>query len=107
MLARSALLRMREALGEAIGDIPEGLYPGDYLVPVGQALAQTHGAALLDAPEAEQLTAAKAVALPMMMEMIRNDLATLGVRHDVFVSEQACMMTAQLKLFLTNWPRVI
>ena len=89
VLARSALLRMREALGEAIGDIPEGLYPGDYLVPVGQALAQTHGAALLDAPEAEQLTAAKAVALPMMMEMIRDDLATLGVRHDVFVSEQA------------------
>mgnify|MGYP000036654693 CR=1 FL=1 len=88
-LARSALIRMREALGEDIGDIPEGLYPGDYLVGVGQALAEEYGASLLEKPEAEQIVAAKSMSLPMMMEMIRDDLDALGVRHDVFLSEQS------------------
>jgi len=88
-LARSALLRMREALGEEIGEIPEGLYPGDYLVPVGQALASTYGADLFSRDEADQLACAKALALPMMMEMIKDDLASLGVAHDHFLSEQS------------------
>ncbi len=88
-LARSALLRMREALGEEIGEIPEGLYPGDYLVPVGQALASTYGADLFSRDEADQLACAKALALPMMMDMIKDDLASLGVAHDHFLSEQS------------------
>lgn len=88
VLARSALLRMHEAQGEAIGEIPEGLYPGDYLVPVGEKLAADH-ADLAKKPEAEQLAVAKSVALPMMMEMIRADLAALGVTHGYFCSEQS------------------
>ncbi len=88
VLARSALLRMREAQGEAIGDIPEGLYPGDYLVPVGEKLAAAY-ADLANKSEAEQLAIAKSVALPMMMDMIRADLAALGVTHAYFCSEQS------------------
>ena len=88
VLARSALLRMREAQGEAIGDIPEGLYPGDYLVPVGEKLAAEH-ADIADKSEAEQLAVAKSIALPMMMDMIRADLAALGVEHAFFCSEQS------------------
>ncbi len=87
-LAKSALLRMREAMGEDIGAIPEGLYPGDYLVPVGEALARAH-ADLGDKPDDEQLRVAKSVAVPMMMDMIRADLAALGVTHDFFLSEQS------------------
>ena len=85
VLAQSALLRMREAKGETIGDIPDGLYPGDYLVPVGEKLAAME----LPADEAASLAMAKSVALPMMMDMIREDLAALGVVHDFFRSEQA------------------
>ena len=88
VLARSALLRMREAMGEDIGEIPEGLYPGDYLVPVGEKLAAEH-ADLLAADEAEQIRIAKAITLPMMMDMIRTDLAALGVEHAFFLSEQS------------------
>lgn len=88
VLARSALLRMREAMGEDIGEIPEGLYPGDYLVPVGEKLAAEH-ADLLAADEAEQTRIAKAITLPMMMDMIRTDLAALGVEHAFFLSEQS------------------
>ncbi|MEC8578551.1 MAG: arginine--tRNA ligase, partial [Pseudomonadota bacterium] len=89
VLARSALLRAREALGEDIGEIPTGLYPGDYLVPVGEALAEAEGAALFDKDEASQITIAKQVALPMMMDQIREDLAALGVTHSHFLSEQS------------------
>ncbi len=88
-LARSALIRMREALGEDIGDIPEGLYPGDYLIGVGQALAKEYGATLFEKSEFEQIAAAKSMALPMMMKMIKDDLDVLGVHHDVFLSEQS------------------
>ena len=88
VLARSALLRMREAQGEAIGEIPEGLYPGDYLVPVGEKLATEH-ADLADKSDDEQIAVAKSVALPMMMDMIREDLAALGVTHAYFCSEQS------------------
>ncbi len=88
VLARSAYLRYREALGEDIGEIPEGLYPGDYLVPVGKALAEAHGDALLTADEAECLPVVRDEAVAMMMEMIRDDLAAVGIRHDVFFSER-------------------
>jgi arginyl-tRNA synthetase len=87
VLARSAHLRYREALGEAIGEIPEGLYPGDYLKPVGAALAAEHGDRFAAAPEAEWLVPFRRTAVAMMMDMIRSDLALLGIRHDVFASE--------------------
>src|SRR6204780_3829449 len=89
VLARSAFLRYREALGEDIGEIPEGLYPGDYLKPVGQALAAEHGKALLAMPEAEWLPAVRAKAIAMMMEAIKGDLAALNIKHDVFFSERS------------------
>ncbi len=88
-LARSAHLRYREALGEDIGEIPAGLYPGDYLKPVGRALAEAHGADFLNAPEAEWLAPVRDTASTMMMDLIRDDLAALGIAQDVFSSEQA------------------
>jgi arginyl-tRNA synthetase len=88
-LARSAFLRYREALGETIGDIPEGLYPGDYLKPVGKALAEKYGASLKEMPESEWLPVARTEAIAMMMDCIRDDLAALNVRHDVFFSERS------------------
>lgn len=86
VLARSAHLRYREALGEAI-EIPEGLYPGDYLKPVGAALAAEFGDAMVGAPEAEWLAPFRARAVAAMMDMIRADLAKLGIAHDLFSSE--------------------
>ncbi|MBS7540356.1 arginine--tRNA ligase [Ancylobacter lacus] len=88
VLARSALLRYREALGEAI-EIPEGLYPGDYLVPVGQALVAKYGRGLKERDEAEQIALARPIAIDMMMAMIRDDLAALNIRHEVFFSERS------------------
>ncbi|MEY3984833.1 MAG: hypothetical protein RLZ59_278 [Pseudomonadota bacterium] len=87
VLARSVHLRYREALGEAIGDIPEGLYPGDYLVPVGQALAADYGDRFIGAPEQDWLILFRETAVAKMMDMIRADLALLGIHHDVFASE--------------------
>src|SRR3979490_2696054 len=75
VLARSAFLRYREALGENIGEIPEGLYPGDYLKPVGEALAGEYGDRLLAMPEGAWLPTVRAKAIAMMMEMIKGDLA--------------------------------
>jgi arginyl-tRNA synthetase len=89
VLARSAYLRYREALGEDIGEIPEGLYPGDYLVPVGEALAEKHGTTLRDLPEETWLPLVRDVAIAAMMELIRGDLAMLGITHEVFSSERA------------------
>jgi len=89
VLARSAYLRYREALGENIGDIPQGLYPGDYLKPVGAALAKKFGRALLDKPEKEWLEPVREAAIDAMMDMIRDDLAALNIRHDVFFSERS------------------
>ncbi|HCO91607.1 MAG TPA: arginine--tRNA ligase, partial [Alphaproteobacteria bacterium] len=88
VLARSAYLRYREALGQAIGEIPEGLYPGDYLVPVGQALAAEHGDALCALPEDAWLPIVRDRALSAMMDLIRADLAALGITHEVFYSER-------------------
>lgn len=87
-LARSAHLRYQEALGDTI-EIPEGLYPGDYLVPVGEALAKQFGNAHKDAPEAQWLPIFREHAVAEMMELIKSDLAMLGIHHDVFASEAA------------------
>ncbi|MBF9232374.1 arginine--tRNA ligase [Microvirga alba] len=89
VLARSAFLRYKEALGQEIGAIPEGLYPGDYLKPVGERLARDHGPSLLDKPEAEWLPFVRDLSIDMMMDMIRTDLAALNIHHDVFFSERS------------------
>jgi arginyl-tRNA synthetase len=89
VLARSAYLRYREALGENIGEIPDGLYPGDYLKPVGMALAAEYGDKLLAVPENKWLAIVRDKAIAMMMEEIKNDLAALNIRHDVFFSERS------------------
>jgi arginyl-tRNA synthetase len=89
VLARSAYLRYREALGEDVGPIPEGLYPGDYLKPVGEALAREFGPALKGEPEAEWLPKVRPRAIDAMMAMIRADLAALNITHEVFASERA------------------
>ena len=88
-LARSAYLRYREALGEAIGPIPEGLYPGEYLKPVGEALAVQYGPALMATPETAWLPPVRVRAIEMMLAAVRADLASLGVNHDVFYSERS------------------
>jgi arginyl-tRNA synthetase len=89
VLARSAFLRYREALGETIGEIPEGLYPGDYLKPVGRALVEQHGKELLGLSEPEWLPIVRDTALRAMLALIEQDLAELGIRHDVFFSERS------------------
>jgi arginyl-tRNA synthetase len=89
VLARSAYLRYREALGEDIGTIPEGLYPGDYLRSVGGELASEHGAKLTTMKEAEWLPIVREQAVAMMMDSIRDDLAALNVHFDVFFSERS------------------
>jgi arginyl-tRNA synthetase len=86
-LARSAHLRYLEALGEDIGEIPEGLYPGAYLKPVGEALASEFGNRYKDSPEKEWLLTFRKASVSAMMDMIRADLAMLGIKHDVFASE--------------------
>jgi arginyl-tRNA synthetase len=86
VLARSVHLRYREALGETV-TIPQGLYPGDYLVPVGEALAAEHGDRFVTAPEAQWLALFRSAAVTAMMARIREDLAALGIAQDVFFSE--------------------
>ena len=88
VLARSVYLRYREALGESIGEIPAGLYPGDYLVPVGAALVAEFGTKLRGMPEEQWLPLVKDRAIDAMMAMIREDLKALNVVHDVFYSER-------------------
>ena len=87
ILARSAHHRYREALGESVGEIPEGLYPGDYMKPVGEALAVEFSDRYVDAPETAWLAIFRARTVAAMMEMIREDLSLLGIRHDRFSSE--------------------
>ncbi|PDT45843.1 arginine--tRNA ligase [Sinorhizobium fredii] len=88
VLARSAFLRYRQALGEEIGEIPAGLYPGDYLMPVGEALADEFGTSLRIMPEDKWIPLVKERVIDAMMAMIREDLAALNVNHDVFLSER-------------------
>ncbi|MDA0997871.1 MAG: arginine--tRNA ligase, partial [Proteobacteria bacterium] len=82
-LGRSAHLRYREALGEAIGDIPEGLYPGDYMVPIGEELAAVHGDRYVGKPESEWLGIFRDVAVERLMVRVKEDLAALGIHQDV------------------------
>ncbi|WP_034997064.1 arginine--tRNA ligase [Beijerinckia mobilis] len=89
VLARSAYMRYREALGEAIGAIPEGLYPGDYLKGVGVSLAQAHGDRHQGADGEEWLEDFRLAAIGAMMDMIRDDLAALNITHEVFFSERS------------------
>jgi arginyl-tRNA synthetase len=89
VLARSLFLRYREALGEAIGEIPAGLYPGDYLKDVGRELAERDGKKWREAPESDWLPVLRGFAIERMMVLIKQDLALLGVHHDVFSSERA------------------
>jgi arginyl-tRNA synthetase len=93
VLARSAFLRYLEALGEIIGAIPDGLYPGDYLKPVGEALAAEYGDQLRSKPESRWLPIARDKAIAMMMEEIKGDLAALNIKHDVFFSERSLIET--------------
>ena len=88
VLARSAHLRYREALGETIPEIPEGFYPGEYLMDVGQALAKRDGKKWLDKPESEWLVPVRQFAIDQIMAGIREDLEVLGIRQDVFSSER-------------------
>ena len=94
-LAQSAVLRYREALGETIDDIPSGLYPGDYLKPVGEALKAEFGDTLLAMSETEMLEIVRDRTIDAMMAMIRDDLATLNIRHDVFSSERSLSADGQ------------
>ena len=98
LLARSAFLRYREALGEDIGSIPEGLYPGDYLKPVGQALVAEHGDRLRAMREAQWLPIVRARAIAMMMDEIKGDLAALNIHHDVFFSERSLIESGNNKV---------
>ena len=95
LLARSAFLRYREALGEKIGAIPEGLYPGDYLKPVGAAIAAEYGEALAKQSETSWLPIVRDKAVAMMMQAIRDDLAALDVKPDVFFSERSLLMSGE------------
>ena len=95
-LARSAHLRYREAHGEDIGDIPEGLYPGDYLVPVGEMLKDKYGDKWLNADEGEWLPTIRLEATDAMMDLIRADLETLGIEQEVFFSERTLHETNRI-----------
>ncbi len=100
VLARSVYLRYREALGETIGEIPDGLYPGDYLKPAAEELARLHGPKFKDAPEAQWLVIFRAFSVDAMLGMIKQDLASLGVCHDVFVSERGLVEAGKVQASL-------
>ena len=95
-LARSAHLRYQEAHGRDIGEIPEGLYPGDYLISVGQYLKETYGDQYLDKDEAEWLALFKDEASSKMMDLVREDLAALGIKQDVYFSEKSLHDTGRI-----------
>ncbi len=101
VLARSAYERYREALGQE-PEIRDGLYPGDYLIPVGEALKEKYGDSLLDRPESEWLAEIRDFATGAMMDMIRGDLALLGVHMDVFSSEKALYGTGRIEAALNR-----
>ena len=96
VLARSSYVRYLQALGHAGAEIPEGLYPGDYLVPVGAALAQRYGDRWVRRPEPEWLQPVRDFTIAAMMDLIREDLAALKIRHDVFSSEHALVAAGRV-----------
>jgi arginyl-tRNA synthetase len=101
-LARSAHLRYREKLGEEIGEIPEGLYPGDYLKPVGAIFAAEYGDRFAEAPESEWLAIFRQKTVAAMLDLIRHDLALLGVHHDIFSSEAEVTASGAVDRALTE-----
>ena len=101
-LARSAHLRYREELGEDIGEIPEGLYPGDYLKPVGAILAAEYGAKYAEAPESEWLELFKQKTVAAMLDLIRHDLGLLGIHHDIFASEAELQASGKVEEAMEN-----
>ena len=101
-LARSVHLRYREKLGADIGEIPEGLYPGDYLKPVGAILAAEYGDRFADAPESEWLELFKAKTVAAMLDLIRHDLGLLGIHHDRFASEAELQSSGKVEEALEN-----
>ena len=102
-LARSAYLRYREALGEEIGPIREGLYPGEYLREVGAALAERDGDRWLGLEESKWLPDVREFAIAAMMDIIRDDLAAIGVKHDVFTSERAMVDSGAVERTITDF----
>lgn len=101
-LARSAHLRYREALGEDIGEIPEGLYPGDYLKPVGTLLAAEYGDDWVGKPESEWLQLFKRKTVSAMLDLIRHDLGLLGIHHDIFASEAELQASGKVEEAMEN-----
>jgi arginyl-tRNA synthetase len=101
-LARSAHLRYREKLGADIGEIPEGLYPGDYLKPVGAILAAEYGDQYADTPESEWLELFKAKTVAAMLDLIRHDLGLLGIHHDHFASESELQASGKVEQAMEN-----
>ena len=96
-LARSVYLRYREACGEAIGDVPEGFYPGEYLKPVGEKIAARDGEKWLDQKETAWMEPFRTVAVQEMINLIKKDLLALGIRHDVFTSERTLQGEGEVK----------
>ena len=96
-LARSAHLRYREALGEEIGEVPEGLYPGDYMIPIGKELADTLGDGLVSAAEEEWIDTFRNVAMERLLADIKDDLAALGIVQDVFTSERELVAAGKVE----------
>jgi len=101
-LARSAYLRYREALGERIDAIPEGYYPGEYLIDTGRRLAERYGKIWLDKPEPEWLAPVRDFAIAEMMGQIRDDLLALGVHQEVFSSERALVADGAIERALAT-----
>jgi arginyl-tRNA synthetase len=102
VLARSTHLRYREALGQEIGAIPDGLYPGDYLKEAGRQLAERDGERWLNLPEADWLAPVRAFAIDAMMALIRADLAAVSISHDVFTSERGLVESGAVDAALTS-----
>lgn len=102
VLGRSTYLRYCEALGDDIGEIPAGLYPGEYLKEVGEALAKRDGAAWKGKDESEWLPACRDFAIAMILEWIKEDLGVLGVTMDVYSSERALVNAGAVDTALTT-----
>lgn len=96
-LAQTTLLRYREALGENIGEIPEGLYPGEYLKPVGEGLKAKYGDSLLSMPQDEAIKIIKDYAVTEMMARIKDDLSLIGIQHDTFANERLMIESGKLQ----------